>query len=815
MRRFTPTELLDRARQAVLSRAEGLPCIQKWVLPGTDSCFADNTGRSAAFGRLSGLLPLGPGTRPSGDRTVPKTYHEEELRRSADGALEGYFNLLGMKRLPFGRPVDWHLEPTSGKKIPLVPWKRLDSLDTSVTGDKKVVWELNRHQHLLVFGRAYLHTGDQRYAEALVEHIVSWIRANPSALGINWVSSVDIAFRCISWLWAIALLRRWSKWPSLPVADIARALHLQGCHIERYLSTYFSPNTHLTGEALGLYYLGTCVPELKRAKRWRNLGRSILLQQLDMQVRPDGVYSEQSTWYQRYTADFYMHFILLAERAGDPLPKHVPERITALLDYLMWITRPDGTSPSLGDDDGGKLVKLEACAPNDWRAVLSNGAVMFGRGDYKHVAGDFAEETHWLFGPDAKAVYERISAKPPGSSSHAFVDGGYYVMRSRWRPDSNFLLVDCGPHGAMNCGHAHADALSIEVAALGTTVLVDPGTYTYEGSAEFRDLFRSTAMHNTLTIDGLSSSVPSGSFKWKHVASCTMHCWHDHPGFTYFEGSHDGYQRLPDPAIHTRDLLFVNREYWLMLDRVDATGEHEYATHFHMAPSIDATLNQEAGRLEAHATSVILDLIYLREQGAWQVADGLVSPCYGAKETAPHGTYSLRATGPAVLLAVLFPRSADQLPPEVQKLNFVRGKGLVIATSRFHDLVLWSADAVKSEGLHTVDFEWVWIRRSAGDRLLERAVFLHGTCVSSDEIDVTTERPVEYAAISVQDRTLSIDVFPSVGIRIRPPVNIDRVVVNGRMHVAGTGATVNVMKHDVPALDMQRNQTDRCRHVRH
>ena len=78
--------------------------------------------------------------------------------------MEGYFNLLGMERLPFGCPVDWHLEPTNGKKIPLLPWKRLDSLDTSVTGDKKVIWELNRHQHLLVFGRAYLHTGDQRYA---------------------------------------------------------------------------------------------------------------------------------------------------------------------------------------------------------------------------------------------------------------------------------------------------------------------------------------------------------------------------------------------------------------------------------------------------------------------------------------------------------------------------------------------------------------------------------------------------------------------------------------------------------------------------
>jgi len=259
----------------------------------------------------------------------------------------------------------------------------------------------------------------------------------------------------------------------------------------------------------------------------------------------------------------------------------------------------------------------------------------------------------------------------------------------------------------------------------------------------------------------------------------------------------------------------VNREYWLMLDRVDATGEHEYAIHFHTAPGVDATLYHETGRLEAHTGSTTLDIVYSEGQGRWNVADGLVSPCYAAKVTAPHGTYSLRTAGPAVLLSVLFPRDADELPPEIRELNSGRGKGLAVATSRFRDFVLWSADAVASEGLHAVDFEWVWMRRSAGDRLLERAVFLHGTCVSSDEIEVTTERPVEFAAISVQDRTLSIDVFPSVGIRIRPPVNIDRIVVNGRMHMVGTGATVNVMKHDVPTLDMQRDQLDRCGHVRH
>jgi hypothetical protein len=252
-----------------------------------------------------------------------------------------------------------------------------------------------------------------------------------------------------------------------------------------------------------------------------------------------------------------------------------------------------------------------------------------------------------------------------------------------------------------------------------------------------------------------------------------------------------------------------------MLDQVDAEREHEYSAHFHMAPGIDTTLHHETGRLEARTASANLDIVYPEGQGLWSVADGPVSPCYGAKVTAPHGTYSTRAAGPAALLAVLFPRSAGQLPPEIRRLHVGRGKGLVVATSRFRDLMLWSAEGVAAEGLHATDFEWVWMRHSDRDRLLEQAVFMHGSRISSDEFDVTAERRVEFAAVSVQHRTLSIDVFPPVGIRIRAPGIIDRVVVNGGLHLARTGVIVHVMEHEVPTLDMQRDLTDLCSHVRY
>src|SRR2546430_5092825 len=55
-------------------------------------------------------------------------------------------------------------------------------------------------------------------------------------------------------------------------------LFLQGRHIETYLSTYYSPNTHLTGEALGLLYLGRSEEHTSELQSQSNLVCRLLLE---------------------------------------------------------------------------------------------------------------------------------------------------------------------------------------------------------------------------------------------------------------------------------------------------------------------------------------------------------------------------------------------------------------------------------------------------------------------------------------------------------------------------------------------------------
>ncbi|MGI8733622.1 MAG: alginate lyase family protein [Pyrinomonadaceae bacterium] len=690
---------------------------------------------------------------------------ELEIVGRANRIINGQFDLLGLRDLNFGRPIDWHLEPISGKRTPLIHWSKLDYLDRELAGDKKVTWELNRQQYFTTLGQAYWLTNDERYAQAFNSHLDSWMDQNPPKLGINWASSLEVAFRSISWLWGFYFFK---DSPSLNAGTFLRAvkfLYLHARHLETYLSTYFSPNTHLTGEALGLFYLGLFLPELAGAPRWKEKGRAILLQQLSRHVKPDGVYFEQSSYYHRYTTDFYTHFLILSQANGEDAFGDILSTIQALLDHLMHITRPDGTTPFFGDDDGGRLVPLDRRPVNDFRAALSTGSALFNRADYKFVSGETAEQTLWLLGLGALEKVDCLEARPPAQQSVAFKDGGYYVMRDGWGPDANFLLFDCGPHGEISCGHAHADALSFELAANGRSMLVDPGTYTYTGSKEMRDWFRSSIAHNTLTIEGESSSVPDGPFSWRSIAQCTTANWISTGRFDYVEGSHDGYLRLPKPAVHSRAILFLKKNYWVARDRVIADTEHRADLWFHFdsnaAPLIEVLDGQIANLVE-HGGGNGLGVVTFASTGHWRREDGWVSHCYGEKSPARVYCYSALVEGDDELVTFMLPReSASKFQPRVKEVEAIGGKAFELTHEIGVDIVMirkpGSGQPVEMERLAS-DFEWTWARFAGhGEPIPEELILIGGQSLRLDGREIVKlEKRLEYMSASRQENQFQI-----------------------------------------------------------
>ena len=612
----------------------------------------------------------------------------QRILDKADRICKCNFDLLGFSTLSFGTPINWHFEPQSGKHLPLVHWSKLDYLDAELAGDKKIVWELNRHQYFATLGQAYWLTGDERYARTFIDQLESWMEANPPKVGINWASSLEIAFRSMSWLWAFHFFKSSTSLTNKTFTRALKFLYLSARHLESYLSTYFSPNTHLTGEALGLFFLGTLLPEFREARRWQELGKRILVEQLSTHVRSDGVYFEQSSYYHRYTTDFYLHFLLLSRANNLALPTDVEKSLVLLLDHLMHITRPDGTTPLFGDDDGGRLAMLDDRPANDFRGTLAVGAVLFDRADYKFVAGDAAESLLWLTGVEGLDHLNSIAATEPSETSKAFLAGGYFVMRDGWRRDSNYLLFDCGPHGSLNCGHAHADALSIDLAANGRTTLVDPGTYTYTGSKELRDQFRSSSAHNTVSVDGESSSVPNGAFSWKTTARCSLNTWISEIRYDFVSGQHDGFMRLPHPATVTREILFLKSDYWIVRDALSSSTEHAAQIAFHFDSSAGAESN-----LDIHCFA----------EGEWMEEEAFVSHCYGQKERSKVVTFfAANLKDGKDVVSFLFPRNPG-VEWKVTEIEPQAGRTFEVTGGKTRDLVMIRPG------------EWIWKRFGNGE----------------------------------------------------------------------------------------------------
>jgi hypothetical protein len=531
---------------------------------------------------------------------------------------------------------------------------------------------------------------------------------------------------------------------------LLKFLYLNARHLETYLSTYFSPNTHLTGEALGLFYLGTVLPFIKDAGRWKRLGRHVLLDQLERHVRSDGVYFEQSSYYHRYTTDFYLHFSILSRLNGETLPEKVDASLTALLNHLMYITRPDGTTPFFGDDDGGRLLTVDCRPANDFRGTLAIGAALFGRSDLKCVADEATVELLWLMGTSGLQQFDAIEPVEPRLTSCGFREGGYYVMRDGWSRDSNYVLFDCGTHGTLNCGHAHADALSFELSVKGKTELVDPGTYTYTGSSSMRDLFRSSAAHNTLTVDGESSSEPAGPFSWKTVARSECLEWISNSRFDFVKGCHDGYERLANPVTHERGILFLKGDYSVIHDRIKSEAAHQLELRFHFDAGIfrgdDVTANHSR-IVCSNEDGSGFEIINLGQGGSWKRENGWVSRCYGEKEPAPVGVFSQLTVGKADLITFLLPRSATR-QNRLTEIETIGGQAFKLIGPNGCDVLMVRGPA--RDRIETADYvsdsEITWLRfPTERHRMPAELILLNGSLLEIEgQTVVNLGRKIRY-----------------------------------------------------------------------
>jgi hypothetical protein len=583
------------------------------------------------------------------ERLQPGTGAEVSSR--AQRALRNEVELLGSGQVTLPASIDWHADIKTGLRWEPVFHRDIDYNNFGKPSDVKMAWELSRLQWALPLGQAWLLYRDAACAAKARNLLEQWISANPYGASVNWACTMEPALRILSWTWLFHACADSPAWADKAFRQrFLEALYLHGDFVARNLEQADINGNHYTADAAGLVYAGLFFGHLGDAPRWAKKGWDILTAELPRQVFPDGVDFEASVPYHRLVLELFAYPALYRQRLGLDVPASYRERLLAMGRFTAAYSRCDGSVPHWGDADDGRALAFGIQNLNDHRYLVGLlGEILNDKGLQECFSGP-RDEVAWVAGWE---VASSLPARNEVTSmqSQPFKDGGFYVLRS----DRSHVFIDCGPLGlAGRGGHGHNDLLAFEAMLDGALLVSDCGAYLYTASPVERNLFRSTALHNTPQVDGeeINRFVrPEYLWTLHNDAHHEVIAFHHDVRQSVFEGRHDGYRRLPSPVVVTRRFELEHEAARLVVvDRFDSAGEHEFTTRWHLAPGVEASIT-EPGLIDllSQGRRFVLRWTDFAEW-ACRLENGRVSPSYG--RTVPVSVLAFQRRGTARTIRV-------------------------------------------------------------------------------------------------------------------------------------------------------------------
>jgi hypothetical protein len=561
----------------------------------------------------SGVAALFTRARPAPPPWTPETLRrafERHLPGEAERALEraggvadGWFEVYGRRvRAARGGRVDWQRDFAHGGQF--AGAAASSRLPPAPGLDPKMAWALARGDAwvALACGAALAADGGALSA-ALSASVRDFAEQNPVGRGVHWLTAMEAGIR--AWNLLVALWVHAIRGPPAPGLALAaaRLFAASGRFILAHLEDDTAvPNNHLVCDWLGLLACAEGLPEWPEAPRWRALALAGLHRAVVEQVLPDGLSFEGSLPYHRFSLELFTAAALLVHAGRRGLGRAWAARLRAMFRATRALLARSGELAQLGDNDSGHVLTVRSRGPTEGGYLLPLGAALLGDPSLlvRSEARD-AAEVAWLLGP---AALERVARARPGPPprSATFPDGGFHAVRR----GAFEAIVSCGPSGQRGVGgHSHNDKLSFELFVNGERVVCDPGMPVYGRDPVVRDRYRSTAVHATVTVDGLEQSpiVPGRLFALPdRAAARLLHLRTGGPA-DHLAGEHLGYVARAG-VVHRRD-LWASEEGVLVVDRLSGTGLHRLALRWPLAarPRLRAVTRAERARLERLAAT--------------------------------------------------------------------------------------------------------------------------------------------------------------------------------------------------------------------
>lgn len=569
---------------------------------------------------------------------------------------------------PSYEPIDWQLDFKSGYRWDNETFYMDIRYGHKLGADVKVPWELSRFQHLSALAIAYKVTGDEKFALEYVSQILDWIATNPPMFGVNWKCTMDVAIRVANWLFWLGCIKDWvdrQEWKDEFYRIFLNSLYDHVRFIPRNLE--WSPTlttNHYLSDIAGLLILTSSTegifPQSRRLKRF---AVEELKKEMFKQVYPDGTDFEASTCYHRLVLEIFFYPVWwevvrhrrfngenYREVAEEIFGKAFVDRLYRMFDAVLYLLKPNGRMPQIGDNDNGQFVKLYPREVLDMRYLLALGVIFFKEPRFKvrefFRSDEDIAEIGILYGEKGLEAWNSLGYNElTNIKSKAFTDSGWYVMRD----SRNYIVIPCGPNGQNGKGgHAHNDKLSFELCVDGEDFIVDPGTYIYTGDPKWRNRFRSASSHNTLRMLGSEHSVlptsKDGLFRLGAQNTCCCRKWKSGIKEDIFEGEQDsffiGTQRIQ--AIHKRVIFYDKEERcWIIKDTFMCVRSDipDLCVSFHLMPRTE--ILYENGAVVLRRGKKVVTLLS-PQRPFFKTIDSYYSSQYGIKEATKQISISMQ-----------------------------------------------------------------------------------------------------------------------------------------------------------------------------
>ncbi len=449
--------------------------------------------------------------------------------------------------------------------------------------DKSRLWRYNLHyfDYLL---------WDVIPADHKPAYIESWLQHNPVGCEDAW-EPYTVSLRIVNWC------KYFTSLPDIPAHWLDSLLN-QANWLRHNLERHILAN-HYFKNAKALLFAGVCFDGPVGAELLR-IGTRLVSAETREQILGDGGHYERSPMYHCITLEDMLDIVNLMQRRHELFAaddqRQAEDAARRMLRFLDDIVSADGRIPLFNDSAFG---------------IAPEPAALFDYGSR-------------LVGYEPRPV-----ARQP--LRVACRDSGYFGYR--YGGDS--LLIDCGHIGPeYQPGHTHCDMLSFELCIDGERLLVDPGVHGYDDDST-RYYLRSTAAHNTVTVDGAEQSEIWSTFRVARRASPLGPELSQLDGDRlHFSGGHDGFRRLPQRATHRRRIDAELAGHWEVYDTVDGEGEALIESWLHLAPDIEV-VPADPGVMELRRRGrTVARLRYAADCDA-DLREGYVAREFGLREAAP------------------------------------------------------------------------------------------------------------------------------------------------------------------------------------